>query len=292
METVMDHPGSIFEILGKSIPHLVGFFVSLLVTKTLAGLPIIMLRVTPLFRQVFLRLLFRQKFLTQRELDEVYKRDTLLGGWQYPNLLFVIVICFTYACISPIILPFGAIFFLVALVVFKKQVLLVYTPDHESGGTMFPSACIRVLIGLICGQVTLIGYTILRASFYQVRSRSEVLICLYLRSSISQIISFGSLPNKPLALLPLPFITYMMMQSFHRIYQEPSEQLSFERATQLDQKSMVKIRFDEDLYRQPVMAEGKVDPLPYRITSHYTTATPSSSISSLGVLHADVGKIV
>ncbi len=176
---IVDHPGSIFEILGKSIPNLVGFFVTLLMTKTLAGLPMTMLRITALLRQVVLRLVFKQKLLTQRELDEVYKRETLLGGWQYPNILFVVVICFTYACISPIILPFGAIFFLGALVVFKKQVLLVYTPEHESGGTMFPSACKRVLIGLICGQVTLIGYMILRASFYQVSEK----MCLSILST-------------------------------------------------------------------------------------------------------------
>ena len=140
----------------------------MLITKTLVGLPIVLLRIPSLLRQIVLRVLFRQKFLTQRELDEVYRSESLLGGWQYPNLLFVIVICFTYACISPIILPFGAIFFLGSLLAFKKQVLLVYTPDHESGGTMFPSACYRTLMGLVCGQVTLIGYTILRSTFYQV----------------------------------------------------------------------------------------------------------------------------
>ena len=174
----MDHPGSIFEILGKSIPNLVGFFVTLLVTKTLVGLPTVMLRITQLLRQIALRVLFRQKLMTQRELDEVYKRDTLLGGWRYPDLLFVVVICFTYACISPVILPFGAMFFLVALIVYKKQVLLVYAPEHESGGTMFPSACVRVLMGLIGGQITLIGYTILRASFYQVSRENDYIILI------------------------------------------------------------------------------------------------------------------
>ena len=81
----------------------------------------------------------------------------------------------------------------------------------------------------------------------------------------------------------------MMVQSFHRVYEIPSAQLSLERASQLDQKSMVKLRFDEDLYRQPVMAEGRLEPLPYRITAH----TASSSVtSSLGVLNTDTGKIV
>ena len=80
----------------------------------------------------------------------------------------------------------------------------------------------------------------------------------------------------------------MMMRSFDRIYQVPSTQLSLERATQLDQKSMVKIRFDEDLYRQPVMAEGQLEPLPYRVRANISPMM-TSSMSSLGVLHADVG---
>ncbi len=80
----------------------------------------------------------------------------------------------------------------------------------------------------------------------------------------------------------------MMMKSFHRIFQVPSTQLSLERASQLDQKSMVKIRFEEDLYRQPVMAEGKVDPLPYRVATHIAPAVTSS----LSFLHSDSGKIV
>lgn len=75
---------------------------------------------------------------------------------------------FTYATISPIILPVGAFYFLAALLVYKKQLLLVFTPTYESGGIMFPTACRRTLIGLMCGQITLIGYTVLRMGFYQV----------------------------------------------------------------------------------------------------------------------------
>ena len=80
-----------------------------------------------------------------------------------------------------------------------------------------------------------------------------------------------------------------MIQSFHRVYEVPSAQLSLERASQLDQKSMVKLRFEEDLYRQPVMAEGRLEPLPYRITAN---AVSPSVTASLGVLNIDTGKIV
>ena len=35
---------------------------------------------------------------------------------------------------------------------------------------MFPMACHRTLIGLVCGQLTLIGYSIMREGFYQALS--------------------------------------------------------------------------------------------------------------------------
>lgn len=136
MSTILDHPGAVFEILGRSLPTMVGFFVSLLMTKTLAGLPIVLLRIPSLLRRIFVMVFFRQKFLTQREIDEVYKRETLDSGIEYPTQLLVIVICFTYACISPIILPIGSIYFLAALIVYKKQVLVIYAPDYEGGGVM------------------------------------------------------------------------------------------------------------------------------------------------------------
>ena len=83
------------------------------------------------------------------------------------------------------------------------------------------------------------------------------------------------------------------MNTFQRLYAEPSQQLSLERATAFDQRSMVKIGFREEFYRQPVLAEGSVEPLPYR-RSMRPTQTPGRihSQSSLGKLHDDHGSNV
>lgn len=97
---VLDHPGNILEILGRSLPKVVGYFISLLITKILAGLPIIVLRVGALSRMLILRGLFSKDRVTQREMDFVFRRENLLYGWEYPSQLLVIVICFTYACKS------------------------------------------------------------------------------------------------------------------------------------------------------------------------------------------------
>jgi len=248
---ILNHPSSVLNVLGRSLPAVVGYFISLLVTKILAGLPMVLLRVGAVSRLLFLRTIYSQVKLTQRELDEVYRPQVLLYGWEYPTQLLVIMICFTYACISPIILPVGALYFGMAMIVYKKQVLYVYTPAYESGGALFPVVLNRTLMGLICAQLTLIGYTMIRQGHYQ-----------------------------PLSLLPLPIITVWMMGHFRENYADTSEKLSMERAIELDKRFRriepvtsdsdltllqdVTHEFTNEAYRQPVLTEGTMYPLPYR----------------------------
>jgi hypothetical protein len=189
LSEILDHPTSLLSLLGESLPSMVGYFVALLVTKILAGLPMVFLRVGALSRMILYRSISSSDKLTQRELDQIYRAENVQYGWEFPTQLLVIVIVFTYAVICPIILPFGLLYFLGALLVYKKQVLYVYQPVYESGGAMFPSAIQRALFGLVCGQLTLIGYFLTRGFYYQ-----------------------------PLFLLPLPLATIWGMGYFHRHY--------------------------------------------------------------------------
>jgi len=254
---ILDRPSAILEILGTKLPTVVGYFISLLITKILAGLPVIILRFGALSRMLFLKACFRERKMTQRELDEVYREENLLYGWEYPTQLLVIVICFTYAVISPIILPVGALYFFGALMVYKKQVLYVYTQSYESGGSLFPTACDRTIFGLICGQITFIGYTVMREAFYE-----------------------------PIFLFPLPLSSIWVMWYFRKHYANPGKSLSLERAMELDhicdskmtatsipkspkeaRKNLLrksKSSFSADAYRQPVLAEKALEPLSYR----------------------------
>ena len=77
-------------------------------------------------------------------------------GWEHLTQLLVIIICFTYACITPFVLLVGAVYYFVALLVYKKQALYVYTPAYESGGRMFPQAVEKTLFALLISQLTLV----------------------------------------------------------------------------------------------------------------------------------------
>ena len=165
-----------------------------------------------------------------------------------------------------------------ALVVYKKQILYVYSPVYESGGAMFPLAVQRSLFGLCCAQMTFLGYTVTRGCYYQ-----------------------------PLALFPLPIITVYASRYFQRTYADPSERLSLERARECDKLSaleqerkgdtprssvasrdetisgvtsvpsgssgtpsfdhgveMRRHKFDKSAYRQPVLTEVAAEPATYR----------------------------
>jgi hypothetical protein len=69
---IVEHPGNMLAILGKSLPNVVGYFATFIMTKILAGLPLILLRFGPLIRLIFIKLCFREKYMTQAELDEAY----------------------------------------------------------------------------------------------------------------------------------------------------------------------------------------------------------------------------
>lgn len=234
---ILDHPSNAFAILGKSVPTVVGYFVMFVTTKVFAGLPVILLQVGPLLKRILSILLCRDRVMTQRELDEEFRSVPLKYGQEYPNQLLVVVIMFTYAPIAPIILPVGALYFLAAFVVYKKQLLLVYSSTYESGGRFFPTACNRTMVGLVAAQVTLIGYTVLRAGFYQ-----------------------------PMVLLPLPFYTIAMMSNFKHLYEDPSNYLSLERAIDLDKRKEV-TNLDSNVYRQPNLVRQDLEPLPFRRTT-------------------------
>lgn len=146
-------------------------------------------------------------------------------------------------------------YFSAALMVYKKQVLYVYTPFYESGGDLFPLVCDRTVTGLICGQLTFMGYSIVRGGH------------------ILQVFSA----------LPLISFTVWVMIYFRNHYMKPSKRLTLELAMELDRKieeraafrntskyfaknaSIPQDSFKPNYYSQPVMTERDGIPLFYRI---------------------------
>ena len=63
-------------------------------------------------------------------------------------VLLVVLIVMSYACMAPLILLPGMLFFGVASVVYRHQFLFVYIEDHESGGLFWPKIYRRIIFSL------------------------------------------------------------------------------------------------------------------------------------------------
>lgn len=75
----------------------------------------------------------------------------------YPGLFLVLTIVVTYACIAPILMPFGALFFSVSYLMYKYQLLYTYVNNNQSLGFMWYSAFNRSLISLLFASFTLLA---------------------------------------------------------------------------------------------------------------------------------------
>lgn len=76
-------------------------------------------------------------------------------------LLFVVGL--TYAPISPLIIPFCALFFHLAHFIYKYLLLFVHIPQYESGGIHTNIAVKRCLVGLLLMQLTMMGVLALKS---------------------------------------------------------------------------------------------------------------------------------
>lgn len=62
-----------------------------------------------------------------------------------------------YSTLNPLITPFGCIYYGLAYITGRYNIVYVYTPDRQGEGAMFPSIFTRLVWSLIVYQVTLAG---------------------------------------------------------------------------------------------------------------------------------------
>jgi hypothetical protein len=159
----------------------------------------------------------------------------------------VLMVVVTYMVISPIVCPFGVVFFGAAFLVYKYQLLYTYIPSRESGGKHFYSLYNRAMVVLMASIITLIAY-------------------MAIREGVSQ---------TP-CLVPLPFIIFYYWRKIHREYFAASQYLSLEKAVELDQQQQEQqaedpqqtdvASFDQQMFVQPTLIEPPQEPEEYRVT--------------------------
>jgi hypothetical protein len=87
LSEIIAHPSSSFAILAETVPTVVGYFVMLLLTLIFVALPLKLLRLPALFNALLLKLSCKEKYLTPREVDEMYSSQSLDTGYFVSNII-------------------------------------------------------------------------------------------------------------------------------------------------------------------------------------------------------------
>lgn len=268
LAATLHDPQTIVNVLGRTIPHLSLYFCNLVIVKTFAAIPLEMLRPWQLSSILLLGTCMDRKKCTRRELRTgAFYSWPMLYGWIYPQLLMVQMIMVSYACFAPLLMPFGALFFIVSYLMYKYQLLYVYVNDNQSLGFMWYAVVNRSLIALLFASLTLLA-------FFSVH--------------MDEIASKGPF----LFTLPLPVGILYFWHFVDERFKKTSMDLSFSSAKKIDNRNDLRKEankpvpqdsFKKDLYRQPTLTERMQYPEPYRKIGEVESdllITPTKSVAT------------
>lgn len=156
---ILSKPQILVDILGKTVPAVSLYFFSLVVVKTFAAVPLEMIRPWQLSTILTMGHCMDRRKCTRRDLRTgAFYAWPMLYGWVYPQLMMVLMIQVTYACIAPLLMPVCSLFFAFAYTMYKYQLLYVYINDYQSGGFMWYAVFTRSLVALLFASLTLLTY--------------------------------------------------------------------------------------------------------------------------------------
>ncbi|ORZ02958.1 hypothetical protein BCR43DRAFT_482456 [Syncephalastrum racemosum] len=161
LKGMIEDPTQIANILATSLPQVSPFFVNYVVLHAMMLLPIQLLQIGPIIMQLFWRLLSK----TPRDYAETLAPRMFNYGWAYPSHVFLFVVLLVYSTSSPIILIFGTIYYCLAYLVYKYQLLYVYFHPYEVAGRMWPLVFSRIIVGLLIFELMSIGLFVLRKAY-------------------------------------------------------------------------------------------------------------------------------
>ncbi len=172
LNIIISSPDDILTIFGEALPKVAAYFTNLITVKFTAGLMFeLCFGGHPL---KFLRLLFAEMFTDPRlRTKEARVRGAFAPtdpwyGRFMADFLLVLLIVFIYQCIAPFICVAGLAYFMFAEVVYTFQLMHVYFPIYESGGMYFYKVYYHILLGSICGLITIMGVISVKKGFKQV----------------------------------------------------------------------------------------------------------------------------
>lgn len=144
--------------LGRAVPAQSNFFMTYVLSSGWASLACEVMQLFPLLCNLLTRLILRVKNNpSEGTLSFPYHTEI-------PRVLLFGLLGFTYSILAPLILPILVLYFFVAYLVYKNQILNVYVTKYETGGTYWPIAHNATIFSLVLSQVIVLGIFVLKQS--------------------------------------------------------------------------------------------------------------------------------
>ncbi|MQL72107.1 hypothetical protein Taro_004431 [Colocasia esculenta] len=140
--------------IGQSIPMKATFFITYIMVDGWAGIAGEILRLKPLI-MYHLKNFFLVK--TEKDREEAMDPGSIGFDTSEPQIQFYFLLGLVYAVVTPFLLPFILVFFGLAYVVYRHQIINVYNQEYESGGAFWPDVHGRIITALVISQVLLMG---------------------------------------------------------------------------------------------------------------------------------------
>ncbi|XP_010553667.1 PREDICTED: CSC1-like protein RXW8 isoform X2 [Tarenaya hassleriana] len=143
--------------LAKAVPTQASFFMTYVFTSGWASLACEIMQPIALIWNLVAKLIVKNQ-------DDSYVTLRFPYHTEIPRLLLFGLLGFTNSVLAPLILPFLLIYFSLAYLIYKNQILNVYITKYESGGQYWPIFHSTTLFSLILTQIIALGFFGLKLS--------------------------------------------------------------------------------------------------------------------------------
>ncbi|KAJ0400109.1 hypothetical protein ATCC90586_005130 [Pythium insidiosum] len=162
LKEILDQPKTLINMLGRSMPQQSTFFMSYVIVLTGLSHTVELLRLVPLllaalFMCLAPRLTWRERNSTWYGLSAVSTTEPFDPTKPLADAFLVMLVTFTFASIAPLVCYFTWLFFFVADVVYRRQVLYVYKSTSFAMGAFWPPLFEFLIVALVLSQLTLLG---------------------------------------------------------------------------------------------------------------------------------------
>ncbi|KAG2178083.1 hypothetical protein INT43_003336 [Umbelopsis isabellina] len=159
LQDIIQNPSAVANLLATTLPQVAPFFINYVILQGILLMPLNLLLIGALIVRGF-NYLFLCK--TPRDYAEARAPQNFMYGWSYPTPLLMFVVVLEYSTVAPLILLFGTVYFAMAFLVYKYQLLYVYFHPYETAGAAWPMIFPRIITGMIIFQLTMTGLFFLK----------------------------------------------------------------------------------------------------------------------------------